>query len=96
MLQSAPGISDLLFIAGKPPQVETHGALEIYAPSAPVLEPSQIETFARGILHDNPKLLKDLAERGSCDSSYALNDSRFRVNIYKQNGSFAMVMRRLQ
>jgi twitching motility protein PilT len=96
MLQSAPGISDLLFIAGKPPQVETHGALEVYSTSAPALEPSQIETFARGILQDNPKLMKDLAERGSCDCSYALADSRFRVNIYKQNGSFAMVMRRLQ
>ena len=28
MIQSAEGISDLLFVAGKPPQVEVHGALE--------------------------------------------------------------------
>ena len=96
MLGSAPGISDLLFIAGKPPQVETHGTLEVYKAGAPVLEPSQVETFARFILQENSKLLKDLTERGSCDCSYALNDSRFRVNIYKQNGNYAMVLRRLQ
>ena len=96
MLASEEGISDLLFIAGKPPQVETHGSLESYSATAPVLESSQVETFARSIIRDNPKLMKDLTERGSCDCSYALNDSRFRVNIYKQNGSFAMVLRRLQ
>jgi twitching motility protein PilT len=42
-------------------------------------------------------LLQDLAEHGSCDCSYALkNFCRFRVNIYRQNGNYAMVMRRLQ
>ncbi len=96
MLQSAAGISDLLFIPGKPPQVEAHGALEIFNPGAPVLESAQVETFARSLMRESPKLIKDLTERGSCDCSYAINDSRFRVNIYKQNGNFAMVMRRLQ
>lgn len=96
MMQSAPGISDLLFIAGKPPQIETHGSLEVYRADAPILEPSQVETFARSIMQENAKLLKDLHDRGSCDCSYAINDSRFRVNIYRQNGTYAMVMRRLQ
>ncbi len=96
MLQSAPGISDLLFIAGKPPQIETYGALEIYSAAAAPLESSQVETFARSIIKENAKLLQDLAERGSCDCSYAVKDSRFRVNIYRQNGNFALVMRRLQ
>jgi twitching motility protein PilT len=95
MLSSAEGISDLLFIPGKPPQVETHGALEIFS-GVPVLESSQVETFARSLMRDNPKLLADLTERGSCDCSHAVTDSRFRVNIYRQNGNFAMVMRRLQ
>ena len=27
MVKSAEGISDLLFVAGKPPQIEVHGAL---------------------------------------------------------------------
>ena len=96
MLSSAEGISDLLFIPGKPPQVETHGALEIFSPEAAVLESAQVESFARSLLRENPKLLKDLAEHGSCDCSYSLKESRFRVNIYRQNGNFAMVMRNLQ
>ena len=99
MIQSAEGISDLLFVAGKPPQVEVHGALESLACdwSGSVLTSDRIESLAGAIINNNPKLLRDLVEHGSCDCSYALKDfCRFRVNIYRQNGSFAMVLRRLQ
>jgi twitching motility protein PilT len=99
MIQSAEGISDLLFVAGKPPQVEVHGSLESLAYEWPdsVLTGERIEHLARAVIGGNSKLLRDLAEHGSCDCSYALeNLCRFRVNIYRQNGSFAMVMRRLQ
>src|ERR1039457_6018637 len=99
MIHSAEGISDLLFVAGKPPQMEVHGALESLAFEWPesVLTGERIESLARAIINNNSKLLTDLAERGSCDCSYALeNFCRFRVNIYRQNGSFAMVLRRLQ
>jgi twitching motility protein PilT len=62
-----------------------------------VLTGERIEELARKIINDNPKLLRDLAERGSCDCSYALaQQSRFRVNIYRQGGTLAMVMRRLE
>ncbi len=99
MIQSAGGISDLLFVAGKPPQVEVHGSLESLAFDWPeaVLTGERIESLARAIINNNSALLRDLAEHGSCDCSYALeNFCRFRVNIYRQNGGFAMVMRRLQ
>ena len=99
MIQSADGISDLLFVAGKPPQVEIHGTLESIGHERPdsVLTGSQIETLARVIIDNNSKLLRDLAEHGSCDCSYAVeNLCRFRVNVYRQNGNFAMVLRRLQ
>ncbi len=99
MIQSAEGISDLLFVAGKPPQVEVHGALESLAFEWPesVLTGDRIESLAGAIINNNAKLLRDLAEHGSCDCSYALgNCCRFRVNIYRQNGSYAMVLRRLQ
>jgi twitching motility protein PilT len=47
-------------------------------------------------MNGNPKLIEDLAKRGSCDCSYALPPKhRFRVNIYRQNGNHAMVLRRL-
>lgn len=99
MINSAEGISDLLFVAGKPPQVEIHGALESPSPeiSRSVLTGEQIESMALAIINNNSKLLRDLSEHGSCDCSYALQDRcRFRVNIYRQNGNLAMVLRRLQ
>jgi twitching motility protein PilT len=99
MIQSADGISDLLFVAGKAPQVEVHGALESLSgePYGSVLTGEHIEGLAGAIIGNNAKLLRDLSEQGSCDCSHGLaNGCRFRVNIYRQNGNFAMVMRRLQ
>ena len=62
-----------------------------------MLTSERIEGLARAIINDNPRLLQDLAEHGSCDCSYSLQDTcRFRVNIYRQNGNYAMVLRRLQ
>ena len=99
MIQSADGISDLLFVAGKPPQVEVHGRLKPFALAPPesIFTSARIEGLARAIINENPRLTQDLADAGSCDCSYALQKfCRFRVNIYRQNGNYAMVMRRLQ
>ena len=99
MIESSAGISDLLFVAGKPPQVEVHGALEPVAGTGfeSVLTGAHIDNLAHAVISNNAKLLRDLAEHGSCDCSYALRDAcRFRVNIYRQNGNYAMVLRQLQ
>ncbi len=99
MIKSYDGISDLLFVAGQKPQVEAYGVLETPSlnPPEPVLTGERIEIMARLILNNNPKLLADLTAYGSCDCSHPLNDfCRFRVNIYRQNGTYAMVLRRLQ
>ena len=99
LIQSADGISDLLFVAGKPPQVEVHGRLKPFAlePPESVFTSARIEGLAGAIINKNPRLVQDLTDRGSCDCSYSLqNFCRFRVNIYRQNGNHAMVMRRLQ
>jgi len=96
MLQSTEGISDLLFVVGKAPQIEVHGHLKSFEPE-PVLTSERIEGLARTIINSNSRLLQDLVEQGSCDCSYSLpSSSRFRVNIYRQNGNHAMVLRRLQ
>jgi twitching motility protein PilT len=96
MIQSAEGISDLLFVAGKAPQIEVHGRLQSFNPE-PVLASGRIESLARVIINGNPRLLQDMADHGSCDCSYPLSNlCRFRVNIYRQNGNYAMVLRRLQ
>jgi twitching motility protein PilT len=99
MIQSADGISDLLFVAGKSPQVEVHGKLKPFAlePPESIFTSARIEGLAWAIIGNNPRLPQDLADTGSCDCSYVLQKfCRFRVNIYRQNGNYAMVMRRLQ
>ena len=99
MVQSAEGISDLLFVTGKPPQVEVHGKLKPFEMEPPesVLTSKRIEGLAGTIINGNERLMQDLMGRGSCDCSYSLqNFCRFRVNIYRQNGCYAMVLRRLQ
>jgi len=96
MILSAEGISDLLFVTGKAPQIEVHGRLQSFKPE-PVLASDRIESLARAIINGNPRLLQDMADHGSCDCSYSLSNlCRFRVNIYRQNGNYAMVLRRLQ
>jgi len=98
MVKSAEGISDLLFVPGKPPQMEIHGSLEApaFEKPEPVLTGDRIENLAHMVINGNSKLQQDILEHGSCDCSYTLPDScRFRVNIYRQNGNYAMVMRRL-
>jgi twitching motility protein PilT len=98
MIESAEGASDLLFVVDRPPQVENHGKLKgIPLPSEPVLTSARIEGWARVIINENQRLIQDLAKAGSCDCSYQLpNVCRFRVNIYRQNGNYAMVLRKLQ
>ena len=99
MLQSADGISDLLFISGKPPLVEVHGRLSPFSIDGPgsVLTPQFIEQLADHIIDGSERLKADFTNTGSCDCSYAIeNLARFRVNIFMQNGKHAVVMRKLQ
>jgi twitching motility protein PilT len=99
MLGSAEGVSDLLFIAGKPPLIEVHGRLSEFPIEAPeaVLTPPFIEQLAGEIMNGSERLRVEFATTGSCDCSYAIeNLARFRVNIFKQNGRHAIVMRKLQ
>ncbi len=98
MLQTE-GVSDLLFIAGKPPLVETHGHLLEFPIDTPdgALDPEMIGALSDILLDGNERLTSDLEKTGSCDCSYALEDTaRFRVNIFRQRGRRAIVMRKLQ
>ena len=98
MLDSQPEVSDLLFTAGRPPQVEAYGELKPVILNPPIanLTPFQIETIALNILGENMWLIEDLLRHGSCDASYALGDqARFRVNIFAQRGNYSIVCRQL-
>jgi twitching motility protein PilT len=99
MLESGEGVSDLLFVVGKPPLVETHGHLVDFPIDTPdsVLDSAHIEQLANHLINGNERLRADFESSGSCDCSYALGDvARFRVNIFKQYGRHAIVMRKLQ
>lgn len=97
MLQSVEGVSDLLFIAGKPPLVETHGRLQDFPIDTGAMTTELIEQIAAHIIKGSERLTSELEKTGSCDCSYAVeNVARFRVNIFKQTGRFAIVMRKLQ
>jgi len=99
MISSSEGISDLLFAVGKPPVVEEHGELEEFPIDTPtgVLDAKQINQIAEYVMEGDERLKEDLARNGSCDCSYVLADlARMRVNIFRQNGQPAIVMRKLQ
>ena len=100
MVQSYEDISDLLFVPGKPPQVEVHGELEtpkVENWPTPPDDALRIEAISRSIIDGSPKLLQDLEQLGSCDCSYTLPDKcRFRVNIYRQRKKHALVLRLLK
>jgi len=97
MVESEKGISDLLFLEGKPPLVEAYGQLHDFPIDAPdgVLTSDLIEQIAAQVIVGNERLLKTFTSTGSCDTSYDIPGVvRLRVNVYKQNGRHAIVMRR--
>lgn len=98
MLESAEGVSDLLFVPGRPPLVESDGRLldlPIDTPDS-TLSAQMVDQIADVVMNATPRLLADLEAVGSCDCSYAVPDlARFRVNIFKQNGQRSIVMRKL-
>lgn len=98
MIQAGDGVSDLLFVVNRPPQIEVYGKLRQVEvdPRFAMLTPSTTEQIAVTLMNGNERLYHDFATSGSCDTSYALGDTaRFRVNIFKQNGHHAIVMRKL-
>src|SRR5436305_11472756 len=99
MLQTYDGISDLNFSVGHPMQVEDFGELKpvFVEPPIEALTPYQSEQIALTLMQGNRRLIYDYLTGGSCDCSYSLGeDARFRVNIFRQQGHFSVVLRKLQ
>jgi twitching motility protein PilT len=99
MLETAPGISDINFTVGRPPQVEAFGVLKVadVPPKVEKLSSFQTERIALNIVGTERRLLRDLARKGACDCAYMVNEkARFRVNIFRQRGNLAIVMRKAQ
>lgn len=82
--------SDVHITVGVPPIFRVNGELVKYG-EVP-LTPSDTEEFVRQVMTDGQ--FEKLLERGDLDFSYSLPGySRFRVNAYKQRGSFGMALR---
>jgi twitching motility protein PilT len=95
MLHVSPHASDLIFSPGRPPQVELSGKLVgLKIGGLTVLTQADTQRLATDMMAGNQKFLELLHSQGTCDLSYSIpGKSRFRVNIFKQRGSCAIVMR---
>src|ERR1043165_3510400 len=98
MLKTYDGISDLNFSVGRPLQVEDFGELKPVFVDPPIeaLTPYQTEQIALTLMRGNRRLIYDYLTGGSCDCSYSLSDeARFRISIFRQQGHFSIVLRKL-
>jgi twitching motility protein PilT len=95
MLRASDNVSDLIFSPGRPPQVEIHGQLTaVEISGASVLSADDTRRIAADLIGTNKQAINTLREQGSCDVSYGLPGmARFRVNVFIQRGSCAIVMR---
>ena len=98
LVNASAGVSDLLFVVGRPPQVEVDGKLRAVAVEGlgETLQGPHVEAIAQKLMAGNERLASDLKKFGSCDTSYGVPGlARFRVNVFKNNGNHAIVMRKL-
>ena len=95
MLGVSDRVSDLNFSVGKPPQVEIDGQLRAVKPAGlQRLTPFQTEQIAMHLMQGNRDVINALINTGSTDCSYAIpGKNRFRVNIFQQRGTYAIVLR---
>ena len=95
MLKDREGVSDLIFSPGRPPQIETKGELvPLPFRGFELLTAEQTVSIADHLMGSNAVSRQQLKDQGSADLSYALAGvARFRVNIFRQRASVAVVMR---
>ncbi|MGZ8842339.1 MAG: type IV pilus twitching motility protein PilT [Pyrinomonadaceae bacterium] len=95
MLQVSDKVSDLIFSPGRPPQIELISKLQpVVIPGLDKLTPAQTLGIAKIIIGENNAANELLDKFGSADLSFSVPGMcRFRVNIFKQRGTHAIVMR---
>src|SRR3989442_4941812 len=95
MLRTADKVSDLIFSPGRPPQIELAGQLRtVQVIGLEKLTPAHTAGIAKLILGSQQNAIESLERNGSADLSFSFpGESRFRVNIFMQRGTHAIVMR---
>jgi twitching motility protein PilT len=95
MLKAREHVSDLIFSPGRAPQIEISGQLvELKFKGLERLTPQDTQWLAEDLMDKNEHAIGKLDRDGSADLSYGVAGvGRFRVNIFRQRGSIAIVMR---
>lgn len=95
MLNASEKVSDLIFSPGRAPQIELAGKLQpVNIPGLEKLTPAHTAGIAKVIIGNQQNAIESLEKTGSADLSFSVpGDARFRVNIFKQRGTHAIVMR---
>src|ERR1700731_701762 len=95
MLKAHGHVSDLIFSPGRAPQIEVSGQLvELKFKGLECLSAQDTDNIARDLMGKNEHPIRKLEQEGSADLSYGVAGvGRFRVNIFRQRGSCAVVMR---
>jgi len=95
MLEVSDKVSDFIFSPGRPPQIELLSKLQPVAIAGlEKLTPAQTYAIAKLVIGNHESSLEALEKLGSADLSFGVPGlSRFRVNIFKQRGTYAIVMR---
>jgi twitching motility protein PilT len=95
MLGVSDKVSDLIFSPGRPPQVELSGKLvPVRIAGLEKLTAAHTAGIAKLIIGNQQGAAESLEKTGSADLSFsAPGEARFRVNIFKQRGTHAIVMR---
>jgi twitching motility protein PilT len=95
MLKARGHVSDLIFSPGRAPQIELSGQLvELKFKGLEHLTPQDTQLLAGDLMDKNDHAIGKLERDGSADLSYGVAGvGRFRVNIFRQRGSIAIVMR---
>jgi twitching motility protein PilT len=86
------GASDIHITVGQPPTFRLHGRLRRL--ETKVLEPEDTAALMKSITPD--RCQQELQEKGGTDFGFAFGDqARFRVSVFRQKGSYAMVLRQI-
>jgi twitching motility protein PilT len=95
LLQVSKQVSDLIFSPGRAPQVELNGQLkEVNITGVGRLTPEATHRIAMDLIGTNEIVSSKLEKEGATDLSYSLPGlARFRVNIFRQRSTHAIVMR---
>ena len=95
ILQANDQVSDLIFSPGRLPQVEINGQLiGVQGAGLRPFSADDTRRIASDLIGENKQAIGILREQGFCDVSYGLPGvARFRVNVFIQRGSCAVVMR---